>query len=176
MFMNVNVNKFPVKQLYCLIQHYDKEKYWKRRDYVISRNGGVKWLKILYLLYIKRCDAFNKASFGTDLNHGAIFETIPKLPHGLNGIIISPDAHIGKNCTIFHQVTIGNDYRDLKNVPTIGDNVTIYPGAKIVGKVHIGNNCEIGANVVVVKDIPDNQLVVMERPRIIERQIEVNKG
>ena len=105
---------------------------------------------------------------GTDWNHGAVFETVPKLPHGLNGIIVSPDAHIGKNCTIFHQVTIGNDYRKLENVPTIGDNVTIFPGAKIVGKVHIGNNCKIGANAVVVKNVPDNSLVVVGEQRIIQ--------
>lgn len=106
---------------------------------------------------------------GTDINHGAKFGSVPKLPHGLNGIVISPDVIIGKNCTIFHQVTIGNDYRDIRNVPIIGDNVTIYPGAKIVGKVTIGNNVEIGANCVVTKDIPDNSLVVAERCRVINR-------
>ena len=50
-----------------------------------SMGGGLKLLKFFYLLYIKRCDAFNKASMGTDWNHGAVFETVPKLPHGLNG-------------------------------------------------------------------------------------------
>lgn len=106
---------------------------------------------------------------GTDLNHGAEFGSIPKLPHGLNGIIISPDAKIGKNCTIFHQVTIGNDYRKLENVPVVGDNVIIYPGAKIIGKVRIGNNCEIGANAVVVHDVPDNSLIVAPAARQMER-------
>ena len=166
--MNINTRKFPAKNILALIQHYDPGKYWKRRQYVINP-GGTKWIKFLYLLYIKRCDAFNKCSLGTDLNRGALFETVPKFPHGLNGIIISPDAHIGKNCIIFHQVTIGNDYRKLENVPTIGDNVTIYPGAKIVGKVHVGNNCEIGANAVVVHDVPDNSLVVSSEVRVIHR-------
>lgn len=166
--MNTFYKRFPFKNVLTFIQHYNAEKYWKRRSYVINE-GGCKLLKLWYLFYIKRCDAFNKASMGTDLNHGAVFETVPKLPHGLNGIIVSPDVHIGKNCTIFHQVTIGNDYRKLENVPTIGDNVTIYPGAKIVGKVKIGDNCEIGANAVVVKDVPDNCLVVVGEQRIIHR-------
>ena len=166
--MNIDYHKFPVRNVMSWIQHYDAEKYWKRRDYVINR-GGYKLIKLWYLLYIKRCDAFNKASMGTDLNHGAVFETVPKLPHGLNGIVISPDAHIGKNCTIFHQVTIGNDYRDVHNVPAIGDNVTIYPGAKKVGKVSVGDNCEIGANAVVAKDIPPNTLIVVEPARVINR-------
>lgn len=165
--MNINYHKFPVKNILAHIQHYNAEKYWKRRNYVIKKKGN-KLLKLFYLLYVKKCDAYNKASMGTDWNHGAIFETIPKFPHGLNGIIISPDAHIGKNCIIFHQVTIGNDYRSLENVPTIGDNVIIYPGAKIVGKVHIGNNCEIGANTVVTYDIPDNAIVVCGEVRIIK--------
>lgn len=134
--MNIDYHKFPVKTVMAYVQHYNADKYWKRREYVVNR-GGNKLIKLWYLLYIKRCDAFNKASLGTDFNHGAVFESRPTFPHGLNGIIISPDAHIGKNCTIFHQVTIGNDYRALENVPTIGDNVTIYPGAKIVGKVRL---------------------------------------
>ena len=112
---------------------------------------------------------------GTDLNHGAVFESIPKLPHGLNGIIISPNVHIGKNCTIFHQVTIGNDYRDVNNIPIIGDNVTIYPGAKIVGKVIIGNNVEIGANTVVTKDVPSDTLVVTGSVRVIKRMRRENE-
>jgi serine O-acetyltransferase len=167
-FMNININNGFVKSVFSVIHHYDEKKYWNRRDYVIHR-GGYKLLKYIYLMYIKRCDAFNNASMGTDLDHGAQFGSTPILPHGLNGIIISPDAKIGENCTIFHQVTIGNDYRDINNVPTIGDNVTIYPGAKIVGKLSIGNNVQIGANAVVTKDVPDNSLVVAEKCRIIEK-------
>ncbi len=167
--MNIDYRKFPARNILAWIQHYDERRYWKRREYVI-RPGGMKLRKLWYLLYIKRCDAFNKASMGTDWNHGAVFETPPRLPHGLNGIIVSPDAHIGKNCTIFHQVTIGNDYRKLENVPTIGDDVVIYPGAKIVGKLRIGNHCEIGANAVVTADVPDNSLVVAQRARVITRE------
>ena len=48
----------------------------------------------------------------------------------------------------------------LENIPTIGDNVTICPGAKIIGKITIGNNVTIGPNSVVVKDVPDNAVVV----------------
>lgn len=164
--MNIDYHKFPVRNVLAHIQHYDAKKYWKRREYVV-KPGGNKLLKLFYLLYVKECDAFNKASMGTDWNHGAVFETPPRLPHGLNGIIVSPDAHIGKDCIIFHQVTIGNDYRKLENVPTVGNNVIIYPGAKIVGRVHIGNNCEIGANAVITQDIPDNAVVVCEEVRTI---------
>lgn len=119
-----------------------------------------KVFRLLALLYIKRCDAKNNASLGTDLGRGALFKSVPTFPHGLYGIIISPDAIIGKNCRIYHQVTIGNDDRDKKNVPIIGDNVTIYPGAKILGKITIGNNVKIGANAVVTRDVPDGAFVI----------------
>ena len=101
------------------------------------------------------------------------FDGPPCFPHGLNGIFISSSAKIGKNCTIFHQVTIGsNTLLDSANhgSPTIGDNVFIGCGAKIIGNVHIGNNVRIGANCVVVDDIPDNCTVVLEKPRILIKQ------
>ena len=168
--MGVNLKNGLVVKVLSLIRHYDHEKYWKYRDYVV-KDGGNKLIKIWRLIYIKRCDAYNKASTGADLGRGAIFETPPRLPHGLNGIIVAFNSHIGKNCTIFHQVTIGNDNKDANNVPTIGDNVVIYPGAKIVGKVTIGDNSVIGANAVVNYDVPENTLVVVQKSRMIERKM-----
>ena len=80
------------------IQHYNHEKYWKMRGVVISKGGTPlkKFLKLYYLYRIKRMDAFNNASMGTDLGFGAHFETPPHLQHGLNGIIVSHYASIGK--------------------------------------------------------------------------------
>ena len=122
------------------------------------RGGGKKLQKIkqyFYLFRIKRMDAFNNASMGTDIGFGAYFETPPHLQHGLNGIIVSHYAHIGKDAWIAQQVTIGQEI-DENVAPTIGDNVIIGAGAKIIGNVRIGNNVTIGANAVVVNDIPDN--------------------
>ena len=92
------------------------------------------------------------------------------LPHGLSGIFISVGATIGNNCTIFHQVTIGsNTLNDSKGLgaPTLGNNVYIGSGAKIIGNVKIGNNVRIGANAIITNDVPDNSTVVMQHPRII---------
>ena len=100
------------------------------------------------------------------------------MPHGLNGIFISDGATIGKNCVIFHQVTIGsNTLEDSKGrgAPTIGDNVYIGAGAKIIGRVKIGNNVRIGANCVVVENIPDNCVVVLNKPRILQKSNIINK-
>lgn len=76
-------------------------------------------------------------------------------------IVVNPNTIIGKNCNISQGVTIAQANRGKnKGYPTIGDNVYMGPGAKIIGKVHIGNNVAIGANCVVTKDVPDNSVVV----------------
>lgn len=85
------------------------------------------------------------------------------LMHGAKGIIIHPDTVIGNNARIFHQVTIGaNDPRKSNGygIPTIGDNVFIGAGAKILGPITIGNNVIIGANAVVVTNIPSNSTAI----------------
>ncbi|WP_113808598.1 DapH/DapD/GlmU-related protein [Enterococcus faecium] len=114
---------------------------------------------------IKKMDAFHNASLGTHIGFSsAKFEERPYLPHGLNGIIVSNDAIIGRQCQLYHQVTIGGGNG---GSPVIGDNVLIGAGAKIIGPVKIGNNVKIGAGCVVTIDVPDNATVVMDKPRII---------
>jgi len=76
------------------------------------------------------------------------------------GIIINPDVKIGKNCNISQGVTIGQSNRgELVGTPTIGDNVYIGPGVKIMGNITIGNNVAIGANAVVTKSFGDNSVI-----------------
>ena len=119
----------------------------------------------MFLLYrIKRSNAFNNASLGTHLGYGAQFKETPIFPHGLYGIIASHNAVIGENCTIFHQVMIGEGQG---GASTIGDNCLIGAGAKIIGGIRIGDNVEIGAGCIVADDVPDNSTVVMQKPRII---------
>ena len=87
---------------------------------------------------------------------------------------IGGGGQIGRNCVIFQQVTIGgNTLVDSKNVgaPVIGDNCYIGAGAKIIGNIKIGNNCRIGAGVVVTEDIPENSVVVAEKPRVIHKDV-----
>lgn len=77
------------------------------------------------------------------------------IQHGY-GTIIAPRS-IGKNCWVNQGVTIG--YTNATDCPTIGDNVTIYCGAKVLGNVTVGDNSIIAANAVVVKDVPSNVVV-----------------
>ena len=93
-----------------------------------------------------------------------------KFPHPI-GIVINPNAIIGKNCTIFHNVTIGDSFSDKKSsrYPTIGDNVTIFANVLILGGLNIGNNAIIGAGAVVLHDVPENSVVVGNPARIIKQ-------
>jgi len=75
--------------------------------------------------------------------------------HGTSTLIGAKS--IGKNCTIYQQVSIA--YIDDKS-PIIGDNVIIYCGAILIGDIKIGNNSVIGAGAVVIKDVPENSVVV----------------
>ena len=162
---NISKSNFA-KFIWKRVRHYDHEKYWKRRAFVINPNSMIpKWLKLYFLYYVKKTDAYHNCSFGTDLDAGAVFKTPPTLFHGPNGIIVGHDAQIGQNCIIMQQVTI-----EIGKV-VIGDNVFIGAGAKILKGVKIGNNCWIGANAVVVDDMPDNSTCVMQKPRIIIRTI-----
>lgn len=78
-----------------------------------------------------------------------------------SGIFVNERAIIGMNCNISQGVTIGQVNRGQRQGwPTIGDNVYIGPGAKIIGQIHIGDNVAIGANCVVTSDIPDSAVVV----------------
>lgn len=76
-------------------------------------------------------------------------------PH-MQNIVIGEGVKIGDNCTIYQDVTIGQNHG---KYPEIGCNVTIYAGAKLFGGINIGNNVTIGANSVVNSDIPDNAIV-----------------
>jgi serine O-acetyltransferase len=84
-----------------------------------------------------------------------------RFPHP-NGIVIGEGVVIGKNCTIYQQVTLGGKIiGDSKNgnYPQVSDNVVIFAGAKLIGNITIGEHSIIGANSVVTKDVPHNVVV-----------------
>lgn len=80
--------------------------------------------------------------------------------------IINGSAHIGKNCSILQNVTIGSGKG---GVPTIGDNVSIGAGAIILGGITVGSHVRIGAGAIVVENVPDHSTVICDKARIIPR-------
>ncbi len=81
-----------------------------------------------------------------------------ELGYGGMGVVIHPDARIGRGVFIAPQVTIGGR-SGLPGVPSIGDDVLIGTGAKVLGPIRIGARSVIGANAVVVRDVPEGAVV-----------------
>lgn len=86
------------------------------------------------------------------------------------GVFIGWNVQVGENCTIYHEVTFAQVFSGpRKGEPTLGNNVTVYPGAKLVGRISLGNNVVVGPNVVLTRDVPDNAIVQVGLPIVIGR-------
>lgn len=82
------------------------------------------------------------------------------IDHGM-GVVIGETAVIGRNVTLFQGVTLGGTGKERgKRHPTIGNNVVIGTGAKVLGSITVGDNSIIGANAVVIRDVPEHSTVV----------------
>ncbi len=97
---------------------------------------------------------------GIEIHPGAKIGKRLFIDHGM-GIVIGETAEIGNDCTIYHQVTLGGTGKDKnKRHPTVGNNVMIGAGAKVLGPIKIGDNVKIGAGAVVLHDISGNATAV----------------
>ena len=125
------------------------------------------YYKISHYLYLKKfyflsriISERGKRKTGIEIHPGAIIGKNLFIDHG-SGVVIGETTIIGDNVTIFHGVTLGATGKEQgKRHPTIGNNVYIGCGAKILGNIVIGDNVKIGANAVVLKDIPSNSTYV----------------
>jgi serine O-acetyltransferase len=92
------------------------------------------------------------------------------IDHG-TGVVIGETSQIGDNVTIYQGVTLGGTGKECgKRHPTIGDNVVIASGAKVLGSFMVGENAKIGANAVVLKEVPPNSTVVGIPGKIVVRE------
>jgi len=107
---------------------------------------------------------------GIEIHPGAKIGRRFFIDHGM-GVVIGETTEIGNDVTLYHQVTLGGtSARKGKRHPTIGNNVVIGAGAKVLGPVKVGDNCKIGANSVVVKDVPPNSTVVGIPGKVVRRE------
>lgn len=91
------------------------------------------------------------------------------IDHG-SGVVIGETTEIGENVTLYQGVTLGGTGKEKgKRHPTIGDNVVVGNGARILGGFTIGENCRIGAGAVVVRPVPPNCTVVGNPARVVRR-------
>ena len=103
---------------------------------------------------------FSRFVTGIEIHPGAQLGEGFFIDHGM-GIVIGETTVVGQNCTLYQGVTLGGtSHRRTKRHPTLGNNVVVGTGARIIGAVKIGDNVKVGAGSVVVTDVPDNATVV----------------
>lgn len=106
---------------------------------------------------------------GIEIHPGAVIGENFFIDHG-NGVIIGETAVVGNNVTLYQGVTLGGTGKEHgKRHPTIGDNVMISAGAKIIGSFKVGENSKVGAGSVVIEEVPPNCTVVGVPGRVVRR-------
>ena len=113
------------------------------------------------LLFIARfISQLSRFLTGIEIHPGAKVGTNLFIDHGM-GVVIGETAEIGDNCTMYHGVTLGGTGKNKnKRHPTVGNNVLIGTGAKVLGPITIGNNAKIGAGAIVLKPVEANTTAV----------------
>ncbi len=107
---------------------------------------------------------------GIEIHPGAKIGRRLVIDHGM-GIVIGETAEIGDDCLIYHGVTLGGTGKDSgKRHPTIGNNVLIGTGAKVLGPFKVGDNSRIAANSVVLSEIPSDSTAVGVPARVVKRK------
>ena len=126
--------------VHALIWHRFAHWFYKHRLFFIAR----------LISQIARFFTLIEIHPGAELGHGILID------HG-SGVVIGETAVVGDNCTIYQGVTLGGvGTRKGKRHPTLGNNVMVGAGAKILGAFEVGDNCSIAANAVLLKPIEDN--------------------
>jgi len=126
------------------------------------------WLWTHQLKFLGRLVShFGRFLTGIEIHPGATIGRGFFIDHGM-GVVIGETAEIGDNCTIYHGVTLGGtSWAKEKRHPTLGNNVVIGSGAKILGPFKVGDDSKIGSNSVVVKEVPATATVVGIPGRVV---------
>ena len=107
---------------------------------------------------------------GIEIHPGATIGKGLFIDHG-TGVVIGETAEIGDNCTLYQGVTLGGTGKDVgKRHPTLGNNVMVGAGAKILGPFKVGDNAKIAANAVVLSEVPSDSTAVGIPARIVKRR------
>ena len=137
--------------VHALVFHRMSHRLWKWR---------LHWLARLL-------SQFARWFTGIEIHPGARIGKRFFIDHGM-GVVIGETAEIGDDVTLYHGVTLGGTtWRKEKRHPTLGNNVVVGAGAKILGPITVGDHARIGSNSVVVKDVPAGSTVVGIPGRII---------
>ena len=126
-----------------------------------------------YRVEARYLSEYAHGSTGIDIHPGATIDYPFFIDHG-TGTVIGQTSTIGKRVKIYQCVTLGavslsnaNALRGVTRHPQIGNDVTIYAGASLLGAIHIGDNVTIGSNVFLLEDVPSNTRVVIGKPALV---------
>lgn len=131
--------------------------------------AGFKWLG-------RFISNFSRWITGIEIHPGAILGERVFFDHGM-GIVIGETAEIGDGCTIYHGVTLGGTslYKGAKRHPTLGKDVVVGAGAKVLGGFTVGDGAKVGSNAVVTKPVPAGATAVGNPARIIQEAQDVQR-
>lgn len=136
------------------------------RAIISHRIAHYFYLKKWYFL-ARLISHWSRHRTGIEIHPGAVIGQGLFIDHG-SGIVIGETAEVGDNVTLYQGVTLGGTGKEKgKRHPTIGNNVTVSTGAKILGSFTVGDNVKIGAGSVVLKSVPPNCTVVGVPGRIV---------
>ncbi len=139
--------------LHAVLAHRLAHRMWR---------AGLKWLARVLSGLVRWLT-------GIEIHPGACIGRRFFIDHGM-GVVVGETAEIGDDCTIYHGVTLGGTtWEKGKRHPTLGDNVVVGAGAKVLGPVTIGAGARIGSNAVVVKDVPQGATVVGIPGHIVQK-------
>lgn len=126
------------------------------------------WLYQHKLFFLARAlSQFARHMTGIEIHPGATIGRRLFIDHGM-GIVIGETAEVGDDCLIYHGVTLGGTGKDQgKRHPTIGNNVLLSTGSKVLGPFKVGDGARIAANAVVLKEIPENATAVGVPARVV---------
>ena len=130
---------------------------------------GFKWLG-------RFISNFSRWVTGIEIHPGAKLGQRVFFDHGM-GIVIGETAEIGDGCTIYHGVTLGGTslYKGAKRHPTLGKDVVVGAGAKVLGGFTVGDGAKVGSNAVVTKPVPEGATAVGNPARIIQENADVQR-
>ncbi|HFC91275.1 MAG TPA: serine O-acetyltransferase [Leucothrix mucor] len=130
--------------VHAIIFHRISHALWER---------GLKWMARVW-------SNIARLFTGIEIHPGAVIGRRFFIDHGM-GVVIGETAEIGNDCTLYHGVTLGGtSWQEGKRHPTLGNNVVVGAGAKILGPIMVNDNARIGSNAVVVKEVHANTTVV----------------
>lgn len=140
--------------IHALISHRIAHSFYKHKMFFISR----------------LISQINRFITGIEIHPGATIGSGILIDHGM-GVVIGETAIVGNRVTIYHGTTLGGTGKESgKRHPTVGNDVIIGAGAKVLGPITIGDNSKVGANSVVLKDVPTNSTVVGIPAKVINKK------